>query len=298
MIETTMQPFVRYETPAPAIARVVLTRPNKANAINPRMIYQINAAFDRAARDDEIKVIILAAEGKHFSAGHDLAETLEQFQASIAQEAGKVSTWSGFEDSAAYGLYASEREAYFETARRWRNIPKPLIAAVQGKCIGGALIFIWVCDIIVAGRSASFADPVVDFGMNGVAWFAHPWELGPRKAKEFLFTSDSWSAAEARSLGMVNHVVADEELAQFALIMAEKIANKPMFALKLSKETVNRTLDIQGHSNAMDAAFSLHHLSLNQNIRKFGSGIDPTNLPAMVNAPKGAPRPSGDAQSE
>jgi enoyl-CoA hydratase len=283
---TTRFEMVRYEKPAENIARVVLARADKHNAINPQMLYEINEAFNLALYDDQVKVIILAADGRNFSAGHDIAETMEEYQAAVHAAPNKISHWSGFQEPETHGWYASEKEAYLETARRWRNISKPTIAAVQGKCIAGALILPWVCDLIVAARSAVFSDPVVNFGVSGVEWFAHPWELGHRKAKEFLFTADSWSADEAWRLGMVNHVVDNEALEQFTLDMAKKIATKPAFALKLAKEAVNKTQDIQGQANAIDAAFSLHHLCHNQNVRQFGWGMDPTNVPSLANVPK------------
>lgn len=280
------EPLVRYENPAPGVARIVLARPEKYNAINPRMIFEVNEAFDQALRDDHVKVIILAADGKHFSSGHDLSETVAMYQADMQERSPRVSTWSGFNEPETHGWYASEKEGYLESARRWRNISKPTLCAVQGKCIAGALIFAWVCDIIIASDDAMFSDPVVNFGVSGVEWLAHPWELGARKAKEMLFTADSWSAEEAHRLGMVNHVVARDHLADFTLEMAEKIAAKPSFALKLAKEAVNKTLDIQGQMNAIDQAFSLHHLCHTQNFRQFGWGMDPTNVPALAVVPK------------
>uniref|UniRef100_UPI0035CA3476 enoyl-CoA hydratase n=1 Tax=uncultured Sphingomonas sp. TaxID=158754 RepID=UPI0035CA3476 len=282
------EPLIRYENPAPGIARIVLARADKYNAINPQMIYEVNDAFSRALYDDTVKVIILAADGKHFSAGHDIVDTVDDYKARVQAEERKVGHWSGFQEPETHGWYAAEKEAYLETARRWRNISKPTICAVQGKCIAGALIFAWVCDLIIAARDAQFSDPVVTFGVSGVEWLGHPWELGPRKAKEFLFTSDSWSAEEAHRLGMVNHVVERDQLADFSLQMAKKIATKPAFALKLAKEAVNKTLDIQGQANAIDAAFSLHHLCHTQNFRQFGWGMDPTNTPKLATVPKQA----------
>jgi enoyl-CoA hydratase len=278
--------LVRYENPADGVARIMLARADKYNAINPSLIFAVNEAFDKALADDSVKVIILGADGKHFSAGHDIAETVEMFQADMQERSPRVSTWSGFNEPGAHGWYASEKEGYLETARRWRNISKPTICAVQGKCIAGALIFAWVCDIIIASSDAVFSDPVTTFGMPAVEWLGHPWELGPRKAKEFLFTSDSWSADEAHRLGMVNQVVERDNLADYALAMARKIATKPAFALKLAKEAVNKTLDIQGQANAIDAAFYIHHLGHNQNFRLFGWGMDPTNVPSLANVPK------------
>lgn len=278
--------LIRYENPAEGVARLVMTRADKHNSLNPELIFAIDAAFDRALADDAVKVIILAADGRNFSAGHDIADTVEQYQEKMQTISPRKSGWSGFQEPGAHGWYASEKEGYLESARRIRNCSKPTICAVQGKCIAGALIYPWVCDIIIAASNAQFSDPVVNFGVSGVEWLAHPWELGPRKAKEFLFTADSWSAEEAWRLGMVNHVVAPEELEQFVLDMARKIAGKPSFALKLAKEAVNKTLDIQGQQNAIDQAFSLHHLCHQQNFRVFGYGMDTSNLPSMASAPK------------
>ena len=278
--------LVRYENPAAGVARIMMARADKHNAINPQMIFNVNEEFNRALRDDSVKVIILGADGRNFSAGHDIADTVENYQADMQQRSPGVSTWSGFTEDATHGWYAAEKEGYLESARRWRNISKPTICAVQGKCIAGALIFAWVCDIIVAAKNAQFSDPVVTFGVSGVEWLAHPWELGARKAKEMLFTSDVWSAEEAHRLGMVNQVVDLEDLHAYTLAMAEKIAQKPAFALKLAKEAVNKTLDIQGQMNAIDQAFSLHHLCHTQNFRKFGYGMDTSNLPSLANVPK------------
>lgn len=287
-------PMVRYENPVAGVARIVLDRADKYNAIGPQMIFEVTAAFDRALYDDTVKVIILAADGKHFSSGHDIAGTVEEYMQAMQDNPDKVGTWSGFNEPATHGWYAAEKEGYLESARRWRNISKPTLCAVQGKCIAGALIFPWVCDLIIASSDAVFSDPVVTFGVSGVEWLAHPWELGARKAKEFLFTSDSWSAQEAWRLGMVNHVVERDALEDFTLAMAQKIAAKPAFALKLAKEAINKTADIQGQASAIDAAFSLHQLCHNQNFRVFGWGMDPTHVPSLANVPGRAPAPAAD----
>jgi len=278
--------LVRYEDPAPGVARVVLARADKHNSLNPELIFAIDAAFARALADDTVKVVILAADGRNFSAGHDIADTVEQYQQKMQDISPRASGWSGFQEPGAHGWYAAEKEGYLEPARRLRNFSKPTICAVQGRCIAGALIYAWVCDIIIAADNAQFSDPVVGFGVSGVEWLAHPWELGARKAKEFLFTADVWSAEEAHRLGMVNHVVPLDALQDFALARAVKIAAKPAFALKLAKEAVNKTLDIQGQQNAIDQAFSLHHLCHQQNFRMFGYGMDTSNLPAMASAPR------------
>lgn len=279
-------PTVRYENPADGVARIVLDRADKHNAINPQMIFEVNDAFNRALYDDSVRAIILSAAGKHFSAGHDIADTVENYMEAMQKEGRRAGHWSGFQEPATHGWYAAEKEGYLETARRWRNLSKPTICAVQGKCIAGALIFAWVCDLIIASDDALFSDPVVTFGVSGVEWLGHPWELGARKAKEILFTSEAWSAEEAWRLGMVNHVVPRTDLESFTLTMAQKIAAKPPFAVKLAKEAVNKTLDLQGQENAIDAAFSLHHLCHSQNFRVHGWGMDPTHVPSLASRPK------------
>ena len=267
---------VAYETPGAHVARIVLNRPQARNAQDTGLLYALNDAFDRAARDDEVKVIILAANGPHFSSGHDLRET-----GSIGEQmAGfeTVGTWCGFSCAGAEGRMAREKEIYLGLSERWRNIPKPTIAQVQGKCIAGGLMLVWPCDLIVAADDAAFCDNTVGMGVAGVEYFAHPWELGPRKAKELLFTADWLSAQEAKTIGMVNHVVPAAELAAFTLALAEKIATKPMFALKMAKEAVNAAQDAQGRVGAMGTAFALHQLAHSHNMQVHGMPVDPAGL--------------------
>ncbi|MCC7363975.1 MAG: enoyl-CoA hydratase [Dehalococcoidia bacterium] len=263
---------VLYETPAPHIARIVMNRPEARNAQNYQLTYDLNAAFDHAAQDDEVKVIILAGSDPHFSAGHDLRGNGGKTHADYPV----VGTWGGFALKGAEGFMANEEEIYLQMCRRWRNIPKPVIAQVQGKCIAGGLMLAWVCDLIVASEDAQFQDPVVAWAVPGVEYFAHPWEIGPRKAKELLFTGDWFSAAEMHRLGMVNQVVPREELAGSTLALAEKIAQKPSFGLKLAKEAVNQSVDAQGQWSAMQAVFSLHQLAHSHNLQVFGVPMDPS----------------------
>jgi enoyl-CoA hydratase len=273
---------LRYEHPAPGIARIVMNRPDARNAQNLDMTYDLNAAFDRAVADEDIRVIVLAGADPHFSSGHDLREKPGK---KLGEDFPVISTWGGFDQPAAHGRFSREQEIYLQATRRWRNLGKPTIAEVQGRCIAGGLMLAWACDLIVASDDAEFCDPVVAMGVCGVEWFVHPWELGPRKAKELLWTADSWSAAEAHRLGMVNHVVPRGELSGFVLAMAAKIAAKPAFAVGLTKEAVNRTLDIMGQNNAIEQAFGLHQLCHAHNMMQFGLVIDPSGLPAAVRKP-------------
>lgn len=263
------QQTILYEEPAAGVARITMNRPEARNAQNLRMTYELNDAFDRAARDDAVKVIILAGADPHFSAGHDLRDR------SSPKDFDVVGTWGGFDLAGAEGYMAREEEIYLGMCRRWRNLPKPTIAQVQGKCIAGGLMLAWVCDLIVASDDAQFQDPVVQMGVCGVEYFAHPWELGARKAKELLFTADWLDAADAHRLGMVNHVVPRADLGRFTLELADRIARKPSFALKLAKEAVNQTQEAQGQWTAMLSVFNLHQLSHSHNMQVHGMLIDP-----------------------
>jgi len=251
------------------IAVVTLDRPDSRNAQNKRMTYEMNAAFDDAARRSDVKVIVLQADGPHFSSGHDLRDTESHRDFDL------VSTHGGYGREGQEGHMAWEEEVYFQMCWRWRNIPKPLIAAAQGKTIAGGLMLLWVADVIVAADDALFSDPVVGMGVNGVEYFAHPWEFGARKAKELLFTGDWVDAAEAHRLGMVNHVVAGDELRPFVMAMAGRMAKRPSFALKLAKESVNQTLEAQGQWTALRSAFTIQHLAHAHNRVRFGIPVDP-----------------------
>lgn len=264
---------IRYETPEPKIARIVLDRPDARNAQDTKLLYELNDAFDLAAQDDDISVIVLAGNGPHFSAGHDLRERVAKDE---MRDRRTVGTWCGFECAGAEAQMAREKEIYIGFSERWRNIPKPMIAEVQGKVIAGGLMLVWPCDIVVASDDAQFIDNTVAMGVCGAEFFNHPWEVGIRKAKEMLFTSDALSADDAFRLGMVNHVVTRDELTTFTMGLAAKIAEKPLFALKLAKEAVNTAQDNQGRVNAMQTSFALHQLCHSHNMQVHNLPIDPS----------------------
>ena len=261
-----------YERPAERVARIVLNRVEVRNAQSVRLLYELNDAFDAAAQDDEVSVIILAANGPHFSAGHDLRDA--EGREYLAGHP-KVGTWCGFGCAGAEAQMAAEKEVYIGLSERWRNIPKPAIAAVQGKVISGGLMLIWPCDLIVAADDALFQDNTVSMGVAGAEFFSHPYEVGVRKAKEMLFTADFLTAEEVHRLGMVNHVVPLNELEPFTLALAERIAEKPLFALRLAKEAVNAAQDNQGRVAAMHTSFAYHQLCHSHNQQVHGMLIDP-----------------------
>jgi enoyl-CoA hydratase len=177
--------------------------------------------------------------------------------------------------------YARELEVYLGMCRRWREIPKPTIAMVQGACIAGGLMLAWVCDLIVAAEDAFFADPVVRMGIPGVEYFAHPWVVGPRAAKEMLFTGDRFGARRAYELGMVNRVVPRAELESSTLALASRVAAMPRFGLALTKRAVNQAEDLMGMRAGMDAAFGLHHFAHAHNAETSGDALAGLDARAM-----------------
>jgi enoyl-CoA hydratase len=278
-----MSDIIKMEMPAEGICRIVMNRPERGNAQNNELLYALDAALTEASRDVSTRVIILAGEGKHFSSGHDLGQfdqTLEGIDT--------VGVWGGFSMPAMEGYMAFEEEAYFGLCWRWRNIPKPIIAEVQGKVIAAGLMLAWICDIIVASEDATFADPVVAAGANGVEYFAHPWEVGVRKAKEMLFTGQGISAKTAERLGMVNRVISRDRLTAETLELAQIIAEKPVMGVRLAKMSVNQTQDEQGFYNALRAAMGLQHLSHAQSWAVHGDSAD-ASAGALIRRTLGLP---------
>lgn len=261
---------IRYERPAPRVARIVLARPDRRNAQDMNMLYEVNRALDMAMHDDEIRVVVVAADGPHFSSGHFIGD-----ESKIGDYGSPVMGVGGYELPGPEGHIAREQEIYLGFCWRWRNLPKPTIVQVQGKAIAGGLMLVWPFDLVVASEDAEFSDPVVAFGANGHEFFTHVWEVGHRKAKEMLFTGEAIGAHEAKTLGMVNHVVPRAELEAFTLALAEKVALRPTIGLKLAKMSVNQSLDAQGMWSAVQSAFTLHHLGHAHNRVVHGAIVDP-----------------------
>jgi enoyl-CoA hydratase len=264
---------IRWDVPAPAVGRATLARPEMRNAQDKAMLYELDSHLTEAMRDSSIKVVIVAADGPDFSSGHDLRDrsTIDEFPT--------VTSTGGFDEPGPHGHMAMEEEVYVGLCWRWRNLPKPTIVQVQGRVIAGGLMLVWPFDIVIASEDALFSDPVVAFGVNGHEYFVHAYELGPRKAKEMLFTGASLSAHECQQLGMVNHVVPREQLESKTLELAEQIATRPAFGLRLAKMAVNNSMDIQGQWSAIQSAFALHHLGhAHDRVIHDGQPIDPAGI--------------------
>lgn len=270
---------VLYETPAPKVARIVLNRPEKRNAQGLTMTYELDAALKRACHDDDISVIILAAAGDHFNAGHDLSMT----ERANPTEDESLGLWGQYAGPGWEGAYSREKEIYIDITERWRNAPKPVIAEVQGTVIAGGNMIVWAADLIVCADDARFRDNTgSEMGVPGVEFFAHPFELGVRKAKEWMFTGDWLSAQDAEKVGMVNHVVPRGELSAFTLELAKKIADKDRFTLKLIKESINGAQDAMGRKQALAFSFALHQVGHLQNMLRYGFPIDTSRLHPSV----------------
>jgi enoyl-CoA hydratase len=272
-------PQVRYEQAAPKVARIVLDRADKRNAQGQAMTYQLDAAMRRACHDDDISVIILAAAGDHFSAGHDVSGQRAAPPASLD----RVSLWGEFGGAGWEGGYSYEKEVFLEMTERWRNAPKPVIAEVQGSVISGGLMLMWMCDIIICSEDARFRDNTAsDMAVPGVEFFNHPFELGIRRAKEFLFTGGWLSATDALACGMVNRVVPRAQLSASALDLAVTISHTDRFALKLLKESINNAQDEMGRRQSMRTSFANHQIGHMQNMLQYGYPIDISRLPDSV----------------
>lgn len=261
------------------VAVITMNRPEYRNAQNSAMTYALDKAFYQAVSDDDVAAIVLAGAGEHFSAGHDIGTPGRDVDQSFDREA--VLWWDHVGKPGADLRYAREMEVYLGMCRRWREMPKPAIAMVQGACIAGGLMLAWICDLIVASDDAFFSDPVLRMGIPGVEYFAHPWVVGPRFAKEMLFTGDRVTAQRAYEVGMVNRVVPRSTLEDETFALAERVAKMPRFGLALAKRAVNQCEDEMGMRSGMDSVFGLHHLAHAHNDATAGDPLAGMDAKAM-----------------
>ncbi|MGW0631674.1 enoyl-CoA hydratase [Streptomyces sp. NPDC002758] len=255
--------FITYEEiDDRSIVRILLNRPDSRNAQNRGLLVELHDAFLRAEADDAVRVVVLGGVGPMFSAGHDLgtAEHIEETTPGPGLHPSR--TVNGGSRSGTEQRMLQEWHHFFENTRRWRNLRKITIAQVQGNVMAAGLMLAWACDLIVAADDVLFTDVVGSrLGMCGVEYFAHPWEIGPRRAKELLLTGDSLRVDEAYQIGMVNKVFPQPELEDQTLAFARRIAGLPTMTALLIKESVNQSVDNMGFYNALNASFTLHELN-------------------------------------
>jgi enoyl-CoA hydratase len=231
------------------VCTLTMDRPEVANAQDTRLIDDLDAAFDAAGADDEVRVVILTGAGRHFSSGHDLKALVGDVEAD---------EWRRMRDTPE-GKFQHEKIMYFDRCLRIRDFPKPTIAAVNGSCVAAGLMLACMCDLIVAADDAVFSNPVLRMTGAAVEILVEPWEMPPRKAKEFLLAAESFSADEAERLGMVNRVVPAGRLLAEAHELAERIARVPPATAQVVKRSINKTLDLMGQRDAWDYHFMAHH---------------------------------------
>lgn len=219
------------------VAKVTLNRPHYRNPIGRITIEEVDHAFADAAEDDGIGAIVLCAKGDHFSAGHDIGTPEKQAD----DEARPFPT-------GARGQFHRSWNLYIEHGLRWRNLPKPTIGVIQGKCIWGGWMVATTMDILFAAEDARF------LGSN-FQYFSVPWDVGIRKAKEILFEPRFITASEAQELGFVNRVFKDQgEALEEAMAYAGRVATNSIFNLRMTKLNVNMAQDMQGYTNHILAA--------------------------------------------
>lgn len=220
------------------LARITLNRPERANALDPEMLDEINAAMDRAESDPTVRAVVVRGAGAAFSSGFDLKAQME------ARPTG-VEEWRP--------LLRKD----FDTVMRFWHCPKPTIAAVRGPCLAGACELALACDISIASEDAFFGEPELKFGA-GIVVMILPWMVGPKIAKEIiLMGEDRISARRALEIGMVNRVVPQEALDAEAMRMARHIGAIDPGLAKETKRALNRALEAQGMLQALESALDI-----------------------------------------
>lgn len=221
-----------------AIVRLTLSRRERANALNATMLGEINAALDALERDEGVRVLIVTGAGAAFSSGFDLKEQMER------RPKGK-DAWRDI------------LRKDFDTIMRFWHFPRPTIAAVRGPCLAGACELALACDITIAADDAFFGEPELKFGAGIVAMIL-PWVVGPKIAKEIIFTGeDRIPAQRAREIGMVNRVVPVAELEATAFSIAEHIATIDPNLVKETKRAINRAFEVQNMLDALEEALAI-----------------------------------------
>jgi enoyl-CoA hydratase/carnithine racemase len=203
------------------IATVTLNRPDVYNALSPALVAELADALTALDEDDHVRAVVLTGGPKYFAAGADIREMVEK---------------------SAVDLMAAER------GPRWQAVTqfsKPLIAAVNGYVLGGGCELTLMCDVIVAGDTAQFGQPEVNLGILGGAGATQRWPrtVGKYVAMEINLAGEFMSALRAYRLGLVNRVVPSEATIRVAQDLARQIAAKPPLAVRLIKQSVNRSLE-------------------------------------------------------
>lgn len=215
------------------ILTITLNRPEKLNALTPKLLAEIKGELDSAAQDDAVSVVIMKSAGRAFCVGYDLNEEnwiTSQYPANHP---------SGVD-------HEQDRRDIGELLDYWLDMwrfPKPIICQVQGACLSGAGELLAVSDLVVASEDASFGHPAGrDLGIPPTVFF-WPLTIGMRKTKEMLYTARSMGAAEAEKLGLINMAVPAAALEKETRALAEDIAKTPVRHLMILKQATQNFYD-------------------------------------------------------
>ncbi|MDE1985631.1 MAG: enoyl-CoA hydratase [Alphaproteobacteria bacterium] len=220
------------------VLRLAMNRPTARNALSEGLMTALQAALDTAAGDAAVRVVVLAAEGPAFCAGHDLKEMTAHRQ-------------SADKGAAAFAALFAQCARLMQTIVR---LPKPVIAQVHGVATAAGCQLVASCDLAVASAAASFATPGVNIGLFcSTPMVALSRNLSRKHAMEMLLTGEAVSAAQAWHLGLVNRVAEPETLEAETMVLAAQIASKPRATVKLGKEAFYRQLE-RGLADAYDYA--------------------------------------------
>ncbi len=239
----SVDPRVLYSVDGP-LAWLKLNRPDKLNAVDSAMIAELNAALDQAEADEAIRVILVEGAGRAFSAGFDLDMGVGDELATATPEQLR-------------DIMRRELRRDFDLIMRFWDSPKITIAAVHGYCLGSAMEISLACDLTVASTDCRFGAPEVQFG-SGIVALLLPWICGPKRAREMLLTGmDKVTAAQAEAWGLVNRVVAADQLHDAARELALSIAQNDQLAVRLTKQAINCGYDTSGMRKALLDALEL-----------------------------------------
>jgi enoyl-CoA hydratase len=220
------------------VALLTLARPERLNAIDRRMLNELQHALDDVERDDELRVLVVQGAGGNFSSGFDLKE---QMQARPM----------GHED------WRQILDKDFSIVTRFWHLNKPTIAAVEGYCLAGGCELALCCDITLAAEDAVFGEPELKFGA-GIVVMILPWLVGPKRAKEIILTgADRISALEAARIGLINRVVPRDQVEFAALALARHIAVIDPSLVQQTKRAINQCFEVMGLIEALNTALDI-----------------------------------------
>ena len=248
------------------VGKVMLNRPKVRNALNRELVEGFGNAICKADADPETNVILLCAAGeKAFTAGFDLKESIEAPIVDVP----------------------ARRENTLMELNNWRAIweaKKPVIAAVQGYCIGGGVWMSFMCDLLIASDDAKFGEPELKYSyINDV--LVEPWKMTMNRVKQLVFLGDFMSAQELKEAGVVNFVVPADKLQEEAMKLANRLADQPAESIHMLKYEINKTYEIMGMRNAMDFAaemFNLCRINQVQEQAEFNKIVNEQGLKAAL----------------